>query len=167
MLWYALHVRANTERIVAQQMTSAGLDAFYPHVVQLSKDKRREIDKKFMPGYVFGEFDLVDKTPVVAIAQVVGILGWGSHPVAIPTFEIEAVRKIVSFPELAKPSDFVSAGTRVRVRSGPLQDLEGYVVYVKNAARVVVSVTMLGRSVAADVDASALELLDPAELKAA
>lgn len=159
--WYALHVASNCERAVAARLAYAGVDGFYPHVLQASKDGRREVETKFMPGYVFGNFDIADKGEVVSIPHVVSILGWGpSRPVAIPDSEIEGVRKIVSVPELARPSAFISAGDRVLVRRGPLTGLEGFVAHVKNATRVVVSVSMLGRSVAADVEASWLENLE-------
>jgi transcription antitermination factor NusG len=163
--WYALHVRSNHEHLVTEQLMGCDIDGFYPHVVQKSADGKRDIERKFMPGYVFGHFDILMKTPVVAIPQVVSILGWGRHAVPIPDGEIEAVRRIVSFPEVAPaPCPYVEAGDRVRVRRGPLAGLEGYVAYSKNATRVIVSVAMLQRSISAEVDADWLELLERAEL---
>jgi transcription antitermination factor NusG len=154
--WYALHVRSNNEHQVAEKLEYAGIEAFYPFKLEMSRDKRREIEKKFMPGYVFGRFSLQDKTPVVAIPQVVSILGWGRHAVAIPDFEIEAVRKIVSFPSDVKACEYLAEGALVRVKWGALAGLEGYVIRAKKN-QIVVSVTMLGRSISARVDPDSLE----------
>jgi len=160
LLWYALHVHSQCERIVADKLAGAGIEAFYPHLVKRSNDDKREIEhRRFMPGYVFAHFDLEHKTPVVAVAQVVSILGFGSHAVSIPPIEIEAVKLIVSFPELAMPCPFVNAGDRVRVVTGPLRGLEGYVSYSKSVTRVIVSVQMLARSIAAEVDIDSLEMM--------
>lgn len=166
--WYALHVRSNFEHLVALQLAGADIESFYPHLVERSKDKKRDVDVKFMPGYVFGHFDLAAKTPVIAIPQVVSILGWGRHAAPVPDDEIAAVKRIVSFPALAPmPCAYVSAGDRVRVRGGPLAGLVGYVCYAKSVARVIVSVPMLARSISAEVDADSLELLERGELPAA
>lgn len=166
MSWYALHVRSNYEHLVAVQLERAGVEAFYPHMLEPSRDRRREIEKKFMPGYVFGHFELSERTPIVAIPQVVRILGWGARPAAIPDDEIEGVRKIVSFPKIVTPGEceYVAEGDLVRVCRGPLTGLEGFVVHRKNSTRIVVSVTMLGRSIAAEVDRGSLELLQQAKL---
>lgn len=161
--WYALHVRSNFEHLVALQLAGCGIEAFYPHMTARSKDKKRDIDVKFMPGYVFGHFDLAEKTPVIAIPQVVSILGWGRHAAPVADDEVAAVKLIVSFPALAPlPCAYVSAGDRVRVRGGPLAGLEGYVMFSKSIARVIVSVPMLARSISAEVDADSLELLERA-----
>jgi transcription antitermination factor NusG len=163
MNWYALHVRSNFEHLVADKLQYAGIETFYPFQLEMSRDKRREIEKKFMPGYVFAHFDLEDKTPVVAIPQVVSILGWGRHAVAIPDLEIEAVRKIVSLPVDVKPCAYLAEGARVRVKWGPLAGLEGYVIRRKKTL-VVVSVTMLARSISAQVDPDSLEMIHAVEL---
>jgi transcription antitermination factor NusG len=114
MNWYALHIRSNCEHLVALKLTADGIENFYPHVVTKSRDGRREIEKKFMPGYVFCCFDLAQRTHIVAITQVVGILGSGRHAVAIPKDEIESVRQIVSSNE-AEPCPYFSTGQKVRV----------------------------------------------------
>jgi len=88
MNWYALHIRSNCEHLVALKLTADGIENFYPHVVTKSRDGRREIEKKFMPGYVFCCFDLAQRTHIVAITQVVGILGSGRHAVAIPKLKV-------------------------------------------------------------------------------
>ena len=164
--WYALHCKPNSERIVAEKLGHERIEAFYPHSVQKSRDGYRSIELKFFPGYAFARFDLLHSRPaVVEIPQVVSILGWGRHPVAIPDFEVDAVRLIVNTPQVKAAADcpFVTAGDRVRVTRGPLRDLEGFVVYTKGGARVIVSISMLARSISAEVDGDALELLDGRE----
>jgi len=167
--WYALHVRSQHEHLVSDQLFYAGIEALYPHVVGRSKDGRRDVETKFFPGYVFGHFDIDAKTPVMAIPQIVSILGWGTHAVAIPDFEIAAVRLIVEAPVFVAvtPCPYVAEGDRVRVLRGPLRGLEGYVAYSKTATRVIVSVSMLARSISVDVDTSYLHLIERRPMAAA
>lgn len=162
LVWYALHVASNCERQVADRLEEAAVENYYPHLIAKSRDGRRDIEKKFFPGYLFARFTWTDRTPVVRIPQVIQILGFTrSHPVPIPEIEIEAVRSLISLaPATVQPCSFWAAGEHVRIKSGPLRDLTGFVVYSKaGSARVVVSVTMLARSISAEVDAGALEVI--------
>jgi transcription antitermination factor NusG len=156
MNWYALHVRSCQEHAVAQKLANAGIEAFYPFRRVKSADKRRSVEQRFMPGYVFARFDLENDTPVVAIHQVVGIVGAGRHAIAIPDFEIEQVKRIVSLPEATACEHFI-AGDRVRVRYGLLVGLEGYVLRWKKKAWVVVTLAGIERSIRAEVDPLSLE----------
>jgi transcriptional antiterminator NusG len=162
MNWYALYVRANFESVVAQKLQAVGIEGYYPHLIQRSKDQRRDIEKKFFPGYVFVRIDLTEqRSAVVSIPQVLSILGWGQRAIVIDDTEIEAVRSMVSTPEIAiVETPYVSAGDLVRVARGPLAGMTGFVVYEKSKARVVVSITGLGRSISAEVDHADIEVLD-------
>jgi transcription antitermination factor NusG len=164
MDWYALHCRSAQERLVVDKLGREGIDAFYPHLVEERKDPSRKggartIERKFFPGYCFARFELLHARPVIEIPQVVSIVGCGRSPVALSEFEVAAVRRIVNTPlvKAVESCAFVSAGDRVRVVRGPLAGLEGFVVYAKNSARVIVSVTMLRRSISAEVDVAMLE----------
>ena len=161
--WYGLHVRSNEEHRVTARLASFGIEAFYPFVTAKSHDGRRDVERKFMAGYVFSRFALANRTPVVSIAQVVGILGFNHLAVAIPDIEIDSVRKIVSFPKLATPCDFLAAGDKVRVRYGPLTGLEGSVLRWKKKAWIVVSLTAAERSIKAEVDPLSLEFIGHAK----
>ena len=60
-----------------------------------------------------------------------------------------------------EPHPFLSDGDTVRVMSGPLAGIEGIVVRKKDVWRLVISVQMLGRSAAAEIDASSIERVQP------
>jgi len=75
----------------------------------------------------------------------------------IPVSEIDAVRRVVGSPLKAEPHPFLNCGDRVRLRAGPLQGLEGILVHKKNILKVLVSIEMLHRSVAVEIDATMVE----------
>jgi transcriptional antiterminator RfaH len=166
-LWYALHVRPNTERQVVDKLHLAGVKAFYAHAERKSLDNRRTIDEKFFPGYTFVRFDLVDRLKALSIPQVVSILGAGPGLEAIPDEEIFAVQQLMAAPRTnLRSCQYIAAGDRVLVEDGPLRGLKGYVVYERGSARVVVNVTMLQRSISAEVDREALRLVGRAAVAA-
>ena len=75
----------------------------------------------------------------------------------IPDSEIEAIRRMVGSPLKAEPHPFLKCGDRVRLRAGPLQGLEGILLRKRSVWKLLVSVEMLQRSVAVEVDASMVE----------
>lgn len=172
--WYALHVHSNCERKVAAALARSGIEYYSPEcqahharrcaVTQIDAPRLR---RPLFPGYVFAHIDVADRAPVTAIPQVVSILGFGSLPIAIDDREIESVRILASLPGQMTEVPFLDVGVRVRVRYGPLHGAEGIVTRHGKGARIVVSLSLLGRSVAADVDAGQLETLQGKILKAA
>jgi transcription antitermination factor NusG len=54
----------------------------------------------------------------------------------------------------------LKSGDWVRVKSGPLEGVEGILVRKKNAYRLVLSVEMLGKAAAVEVDAVQVERLN-------
>ena len=155
--WYALHVKYETEALVSAALTYAGVEAYYPSTPIKARRYRPEFQQPFFPGYVFGRFDLSERTPVIRIPQVIRILGAGNEPAVIPDAEVDGV-KIMSASAIASPCPFLAHGVRVVIRSGRLAGVEGIVLRLKNKTRVVVSIKMLERSCSAEVDADSLEL---------
>ena len=75
----------------------------------------------------------------------------------IPSSEIEAVQRMVEGPFKTEPHPFLECGDRVRLTAGPLEGLEGLLLRKKSLWKLVVSIEMLQRSVAVEVDASKVE----------
>ena len=79
-------------------------------------------------------------------------MGTGKRPVPIPDEEIDAIRTIVRSGLTAGPQPFIGRGTRVCIERGPLSGLEGIVLYADKMCRLVVSISMLQRSIAVEID---------------
>ena len=82
-------------------------------------------------------------------------------PAPLPKDEIEALRTGLAKGLHAEPHPFLTVGQRVRVKQGPLAGLEGVLLRWKGNWRVVLSLDLIQRSVAVDVDSSEIE---PAEV---
>jgi transcription antitermination factor NusG len=85
------------------------------------------------------------------------ILSHGPDVAVIPEDEIEAIRRTVEGPYRMEPHPFLRCGDRVRVTRGSLQGVEGILVRKKNQFRLVLSVDMLAKSVAVEIDATDVE----------
>lgn len=154
--WFALRVRSNHEKPVSSLLQAKGVEEFLPayRSRRLWSDRIRDLDLPLFPGYIFCRIPIKERPSVLATTGVVGMVGIQKHPLPIPDAEIAAVRTMVESKTIVEPWPFVRIGQRVRVRRGPLAGLEGILLSAKNSHRLVVSVTLLGRSVAAGIDAA-------------
>jgi len=154
MAWYAIHVRSRHEKLASTILTQKGCEVFLP-----SFESRRRWSDRFVtvtmplfPGYFFCKLDPAVRMPVTTTPGVVGIVGDRTGPCPVDPAELDAVRLLVESGLAAEPLPFLVAGQRVLVERGPLTGLEGVIMTVKNQCRLVVSVTLLNRSVATEID---------------
>ena len=152
--WYALYTCANHEKRVAAELNSRAVEHFLPiySSVRRWKDRRVTLDLPLFPGYVFVRLALRDRMRVVQIPSVVRLVGFGGLPTALPDTEMEIMRWGLSQSLRAEPHPFLTVGRRVRIIGGPFAGLEGVLKGKKSSLRVVVSLELIQRSMAVDVD---------------
>lgn len=157
--WFALYTRHQHEKSVARLLSGKGVETFLPlyNAAHRWKDRVKRLSLPLFPNYVFV---LAGADRRAAILQAPGIYDFvrlSGSPVPIPAEEIEAVRRVVEKGLSVEPHPFLKFGDRVRLRTGPLEGIEGILVRKKNLYRLVISVELLVRSVAVEVDAVDIE----------
>ena len=157
--WYAAYTCAKHEKRVAEQLTQRSLENFLPQYgsVRRWKDRRVKLQLPLFPGYVFVRLALRERLRVLETPSVVRLVGFNGQPTALPDKEIEALRACAAAQLQAEPHSYLTAGRRVRIKSGPLAELEGVLVRRKNAIRVVLSLDLIAQSAAVEVDAEDIE----------
>lgn len=157
--WYALYTSANHEKRVAAQLGARGVEHFLPLYVSLRrwKDRRVELTLPLFPGYVFVRMVLRERLRVLQVPGVAHLVGFGEGPAALPEGEIDRLRTSLVNGVRAEPHPFLTAGRRVRVRSGPLEGLQGILLKRKSRVRLVVSVGLIQRAMAVEMDEADLE----------
>ena len=153
--WYALRVRSNFESLVSLSLRGKGYDEFLP-VYRSShrwSDRVKEIDLPLFPGYLFCRFDVHDRLlPILTTPGVIAIVGAGRTPIPVSQEEIAAVETIVRSGLPAQPWPCLTVGSRVVIERGPLAGVEGIALNVDKKYRLVVSVPLLQRSVAVEIE---------------
>ena len=152
--WYAAYTSANHEKRVAQQLESRAVEHYLPmyESVRRWKDRRVRLQLPLFPGYVFVRMALRERLRVLAIPGVARLVGFDGRPSSVPAEDIEAIRACLAGNRDVQPHPYVRCGQRVRVLSGPLAGFSGIVVRQKNRTRFVVSLDVLERSVAVEMD---------------
>lgn len=153
-LWYALQVRTRYERVVAEYLSGLDYEWFLP----LCKDRKRwsdrvkQVELPLFPGYLFCRFDVQSRLPILKTPGVVQIVGYNRQPVPVDESEIAAIQTLVSSGVPNQLCSFVEIGDRVQIESGPLRGLEGILIESRGRHKLVLSVTLLQRSVAVEID---------------
>lgn len=157
--WYGIRTRSNHERVAAIVLQGKGYEPYLP----VYSIRRRQVGKALVesqlplfPGYVFCRFDAKKRLPILMTTGVISVVGIGKEPAAIPDEEIEAVQAVLRAGLTAEPCAFLREGQRVRVTDGSLAGVEGFLVKKKNECRMVISVTMLQRSISVEIEGERL-----------
>jgi len=152
--WYAAYTSANREKRVSEQLNMRRVEHFLPLYTSLRrwKDRKVKLDMPLFPGYVFVRMALRDRLPVLQVPGVARLVGFNGTPVALPPEEIETLRASLVASVRVQPHPYLVVGQRVSLRSGPLAGLSGILVRRKSGARLVVSVDLIQRSVALEID---------------
>ena len=152
--WYALRVRSNFEKVVQTGLSNRDIEEFLPSYEKKSRwsDRVKKIERPLFPGYVFGRFDAASRLPILMIPGVVHVLGNSAGPIPIDEEELQAIRRTVESGLLVMPWPYLNVGDEVVVEEGVLSGLQGILARVKDSVRVVVSLTLLQRSVAVELD---------------
>jgi transcription antitermination factor NusG len=159
--WHVLYTRHQHEKAVAQMLSNKGFEILLPLYSSASrwKDRTKLITLPLFPCYVFLKGGLERRVDIMKTPGVNAFVSSAGRPATVPEVEIEAIQRIVSCGSGVEPHPFLKCGDRVKVKDGPLRGLEGILVRKKDLYRLVLSVEMLGRSAAVEVDAFLVERL--------
>lgn len=154
--WFALRVHTRKEAFVASQLQSRGVECFLPLYKSMRKwsDRVKELEQPLFPSYLFSRFDYQDRRGVIMTPGVLQVVGNGRSALPIPEEEISAIQSAVASGLDHQPWPYIEVGERVRVVYGSLAGLEGILIHFKGSNRVVLSVNLLRRSVAVEMEAA-------------
>jgi transcription antitermination factor NusG len=158
--WFALTVRHQHERSVEGALAANGVDTFLPLYRSRRRwsDRSKELDAPLFPGYVFGRFVPGDRVRVLRTPGVSAIVGFGGLPAPVSAREIEGIRAALASKLPIGPWPYPKRGDRVRIEGGPLRGVEGTLLREGDGLRLVLSVELLQRSLAVEVEA---EMISP------
>src|SRR5579864_9594822 len=153
--WFAVYTRHQHEKTVGQILSSRGFEAFVPlyKTAHQWKDRIKPLSLPLFPCYLFVRGDLRRRLDIVTTPGDHAVLSSAGLPAPIPPKEIEAIRRVMESGLRLEPHPFLNCGVSVRVKAGPLVGLRGILVRKKTVHRLVLSVEMLGKSAAVEVDA--------------
>ena len=157
--WYAAYTTARHEKVVAQQLTERRVETFLPLYRNLHrwKDRRKLVELPLFPSYVFVRISPREKLRVLQVSGVVQLVSFNGQLAELPETEINALRNGLEHDVYAEPYPYLRVGRRIRVVRGAMAGTEGLLVRKKDKYRVVISIDVLMRSVAVEIDGGDLQ----------
>jgi transcription antitermination factor NusG len=110
-----------------------------------------DVELPLFPGYLFASFDPEKRLPVLTTPGLLHLVGFGKTPAPLDESEIDSIRRVAESRLDAEPCAFLPIGQRVMMQDGPLAGVEGILQQYKNKHQLILSVTLLQRSVAVEV----------------
>ena len=157
--WYAIYTCANREKSIADQFAQRGVEHFLPQYESMRKwkDRKVRLQLPLFPGYLFVYTALQDRVRILQVPGVVRLVGFGGHPSPMPQNEVARIRAFLHLGFRAEPHPYLKIGRHVQVTSGPLVGLRGILIRRKNKTRFVVSIDLIQRSIAVEMDEADLQ----------
>jgi len=159
--WHVLYTRHQHEKAVDQMLRSKGFHTFLPlyQTVHRWKDRTKVLSLPLFPCYVFLSGGLERRLDVMTTPGVHALVSTAGQPATVPFAEIEAIRRVTESGAQVEPHPFLKCGERVRVKGGPLAGIQGILIRKRSLYRLVLSVEILGRAAAVEVDGYLVEPL--------
>lgn len=153
--WYAGYTSARHEKRIAEHFVQRGIEHFLPlyETIHRWNNGRHRVHLPLFPGYIFVRIGLREKLRVLEVPGFVRLVGFNSLPCALPDSDINKMMEALSKGVLAEPYPYLTGGTRVEIRNGPLQGMTGILVRRRTKYRVVISVDLIMRSMIVEVEA--------------
>jgi transcription antitermination factor NusG len=163
--WFALTAKHQHEPTVARLLGGKGIEVFHPTyaVVRQWKDRKKTLQLPLFPGYVFFMGGLDRRVEILSTPGVFSIVSFGDAAAEISGEEIEGIRRVVQGRAPIQPHPFLEQGDRVRVTSGALTGVHGILLRHRDAYRLVLSIELLGRSAAVEIDAEMVERISTSQ----
>ena len=164
--WYALRVRTSREKSVACLLRHKGFNEFLPLYASCRRwsDRIQQIDLPLFPGYVFCRFNALDRLPILTTPGIVHVVGLGHIPEPVDEREITALQSVVASGLLMQPWPFLKVGQRVVIEQGPLRNVEGILKEEKGIRNLIISITLLQRSVSVCIERTGVRPLAQSSL---
>src|SRR6266850_4081427 len=154
--WFAMLARTGKEKNAILLLENSGYECYLP-VIKFNRqwsDRVKEIEAPLFPGYLFCRMNPHDRLPILMTPGVIQIVGVGKTPIPIEEQEIAAIQRVGKSGISIMPWPYLQVGHVARIEEGPLRGLTGIVIKIKSGFRLVLSVNLLQRSVAVEIDRS-------------
>ena len=158
--WFAVYTSSRHEKRVAQHLTQRSIEHFLP--LYRTQHKWRDgsrvmLDLPLFPGYLFVRIGRRERARVLSVPGALAVVGGtGGEPAAVPDAAIHSLRTGLA-QNLVEPHPLLTAGQRVRIRSGSFAGMAGVVMRRKSGLRVILTFEEIWQSVAVEVDEADVE----------
>lgn len=137
--WYAVYTKSRFEKKVAEELEKKKVEHYLPLQKSLKQwsDRKKYVDEPLFKSYIFVRVSNQDYLEVLTTNGVVCYVTIGKEKIAIPDYQIEAVRTYLGEQTIDKTIDYFEEGNEVEVAYGSLMGLRGQLVDAKDSRKLI------------------------------
>jgi len=162
--WYAVWTRSRQEKVAASLLDALGVHHFLPMKSEWRQwsDRKQLVTTPLFAGYLFVRMNLAidNRLQVLKIPGIAGFVGNSTGPSPIPDHQIESIHTVLKSKVECSVLPLFKEGERVRVVRGVLTGIEGKLVRISSAIRLVISVELIQKSLTVNVSPRDVLALD-------
>jgi transcription antitermination factor NusG len=164
--WFAVQVTPRHEKKVDASFQQQNYDHFLPmcRTRRNWSDRVKVIEQPLFPGYVFVRTRTCSVGKIYHTPGIIRIVSFGGRPCSVPDIQIEALQRIIDSKRDICSIPYLAVGQKIQIVTGPLSGLTGIISHFKNCGRLIISVDLIMRSIAVEIDGSEVAPLSSAPL---
>ena len=155
--WYPFYTKPRHEFKALEQIKTLGLEVLLPTitVVKQWSDRKKKVTEPLFKSYIFMKGTESERNLALTSDAVIRSIFFNGKPATIPEKEMEDLMQILKSPEKLQVFDGIVKGAKVKIESGPLKGVEGFVEAVnRNENRLLLAIEILNRTVSVAISAS-------------
>jgi transcriptional antiterminator RfaH len=125
--WYVLYSKPHAERQLANNLSRAGHEVYFPTIPVAQPRKDRPSDKPFFPGYLFVNYDLEADglSRLIYTPGLRGVVMFGGEPAVVPAQDLIRIRAQLSRPQMWDHHGMMlQHGDPIEILKEPFHELE-------------------------------------------
>ncbi len=155
--WRVARVRSRQEKLLARHLRGRGVGYYLPQ--RPGGSPARPSFSPLFPGYVFFRSDESGRVEALKSNVIVAILDVFDQ--ARLHEELSQLASLLAAGLPVEDHPYVEIGEEIRVAGGPFDGYRGVVVRERGAGRFIISISLLRKSVAVELDAARLRPVSP------
>jgi transcription antitermination factor NusG len=161
--WYAIYIRPRAEKKAKFLLEEKGIDCYLPLKKTLRQwsDRKKWVELPVISGYIFVHIEMKERLEVLQTDFVLAFVTWLGQYAVIPDEQITAMKQMLGQEVYRVETDFEKyhINQEVRVISGPLTGMKGFLVKVKNRKKIMIRIDHIQVNMMVEVPAAHIEVL--------
>jgi len=150
--WHALYVSSRAEKKVMETLLSKGIEAYVPLVKTMKQwsDRKKMVELPLLNGYVFVKISTTENDLTLQTRGVVNFVRLEKKIAVVRDEEITRLKQLIELGyqmEVCAIKRNYVEGDRVKITSGILKNIEGFVMESNEGRFIQVLLESIGQSI--------------------
>lgn len=150
--WYALYTASRQEKIAGRLLSEKGIECYLPLVKTMRQwsDRKKMVEFPLLNGYLFVRIHPSEKELVLQTRGIVRFVRCEGKDAVVRENEIEGLKQLVELGYHLEAQGIrrqYKEGEKVKITSGALKNIEGYVIENKGERFIDILLESIGQSI--------------------